>query len=92
MHTGLIRHLIFAFGAAAHTVELSDPHVAFGRHIVMIAYRIIQGLHFACHFTLGQPLGDGLASLQTYAISEGLPSPRSSSRWCWRHNQHIVAD
>ena len=92
MHAGLIRHLIFAFCAAAHTVELFDPHVAFGRHIVMIAYQIIQGLHFACHFTLGQPLGDGQASLQTCAISEGSPSPRSSSCWCWRHNQHIVAD
>lgn len=78
MHTGLIHHLIFAF-AAAHTDELFDHHIVFERHIIMIASHTIRGLHFACHFTSGQRLSDGQASLQTCAISVGLAAPRSSS-------------
>ena len=102
MHTALNRHLIFAFchdatnavaATAARTVELYGPHVAFARHIVMIADQITQSHHFACRFTSGEPLSDGQASLQTYAISAGLTSPRSSSCWRWRvRNQRIVAD
>jgi len=57
MHTGLIRHLIFA-SSVAHTDELSDPRIAFGRHIIMIASHAVRSLHFAYHFTSGQRLSD----------------------------------